>query len=199
MSSIHKIRCSCGQFRAVLRASSPSNRCVCYCIDCQAFARHLKTRDVLDAQGGTDIIQVPSSNVMFTQGAENLACLRLTETGMLRWYSTCCQTPIGNTPANWKLSFVGLIHTCLSSENQSLEASFGPVTMRVGVKSAIGAEKPAARGLLSGIGKAVSILIRGRFGGAYRASPFFNPQTGIPIANPKVLSTAELATAKSAA
>lgn len=41
------------------------------------------------------------------QAAENLACLRLTDKGLLRWYSTCCQTPIGNTSANWKISFVG--------------------------------------------------------------------------------------------
>jgi hypothetical protein len=198
MSNTHKIRCRCGQVRGLLKATSPSNRCICYCTDCQAFVRHLRAPDVLDSRGGTDIIQVPSSNLVFTQGAENLACLRLTDKGMLRWYSRCCQTPIGNTPADWRIAFVGLIHTCLSNENQSLETSFGPVSMHVGVKSAIGAVKPTASGLFSGLAKAVAIIVRGRFGGAYRASPFFNPQTGIPVANPNILSASELNAAKSA-
>ena len=199
MSNTHKIQCRCGQLRGLLKATRPSNRCVCYCVDCQAFARHLRAQDVLDNRGGTDIVQVPSSNLAFTQGAENLACLRLTDKGMLRWYSTCCQTPIGNTPANWRVSFVGLIHTCLSSENQSLDASFGPVSMRVGVENAIGPDKPAASGLLGGIAKFFAIIIKGRMGGAYRSSPFFNPQTGVPVANPKILSESELTAARSAA
>lgn len=196
MSNTHNIQCKCGQLRGRLLATGLSNRCICYCSDCQAFIRHLRVPDVLDSQGGTDIVQVPSSKLEFTQGAENLACLRLTDKGMLRWYATCCQTPIGNTPADWRMSFVGLIHTCLSSENQSLDASFGPVSMRVGVKSAIGADKPAACGLFSGIAKAIAIIARGRFGGAYRASPFFHPQTGAPVAHPKVLSASELSAAK---
>lgn len=198
MPSIHKLRCRCGQVRGEIKLAGLSNRCVCYCTDCQAFVRHLRAPDVLDSRGGTDIVQVPPSNLVFTQGAENLACLRLTDRGMLRWYSTCCQTTIGNTPANWRISFVGLIHTCLGSENQSLEASFGPVSMRVGVKTAFGEVKPAASGLFSGVAKAIALIVRGHIGSAYRANPFFNPQTGLPIAKPAVLSASELATAKSA-
>jgi hypothetical protein len=196
MPTTHKIQCRCGQVRGLLKATRPSNRCVCYCADCQAFARHLQARDAMDSQGGTDIIQVPASNLVFTQGAEQLACIRLTDKGLLRWYASCCGTLIGNTPADWKVSFVGLIHTCLRGGSPSVDESFGPVTMRVGVNSAIGANKPAAVGLFSGIAKAVLIIVRGRFGGAYRASPFFNPQTGLPVAKPKVLSAEELAAAR---
>ena len=195
----HPISCTCGKIRGPLKATKPSNRCICYCTDCQAFVRHLRAGNALNAHGGTDILQVPSSNVEFTRGAENLACLRLTEKGLLRWYSICCLTPIGNTSADWKISFVGLVHTCLDSESQSLESSFGPVTMRVNVKSAIGTDKPPAIGLLSGISKALAIIVKGRFGGAYKGSPFFNPQTGNPITNSKVLSANELAAAKSVA
>ncbi|MBU0747598.1 MAG: hypothetical protein KKB08_18085 [Gammaproteobacteria bacterium] len=199
MSSTHKIQCRCGQIRGLLKATRPSNRCVCYCSDCQAFARHLQAPDVLDHSGGTDIVQVPSSNLTFTQGAEKLACIRLTDKGMLRWYSTCCQTPIGNTPANWKVSFVGLIHTCLSGENQSLDTAFGQVFMRVGVENAIGPNKPVASGLLCGMAKFLEIFVKGRLGGAYRKGPFFDPQTGAPVAKPNILSAGELTAAKSAA
>ena len=32
-----------------------------------------------------------------TQGADRLTFLRMTEKGPLRWYASCCNTPIGNT------------------------------------------------------------------------------------------------------
>lgn len=197
MPATHPLQCHCGQVRGLLKATRPSNRCVCYCADCQAFARHLQARDALDARGGTDIVQVPSSHVMFTQGTQHLACIRLTDKGMLRWYASCCGTLIGNTPPDRKISFVGLIHSCLKGGGPSIDESFGPVTMRVGVKSALGTDKPTQSGLLGGVAKAVYIILRGRIGAAYRDSPFFNMQTGLPVAKPRVLTAEELAAAKS--
>ncbi len=196
MPSSHSIQCRCGQLRGLLTATRPSNHCICYCTDCQAFARHLGAHDALDKQGGTEIIQAPAANLTFSQGVDTLACLRLTDTGMLRWYTTCCQTPIGNTLANWRVSFVGLIHTCLRAEGQSLDTSFGPVTMRVSVKSAIGQEKPVSSGLLDGIAKTIAMIVRARISGAYRRSPFFDPRNGTPVAHPKVLTSDELQAAK---
>lgn len=199
MPRSHNIRCRCGKIRGVLTPTRPANRCVCYCDDCQAFARHLKAPDALNDRGGTEIIQVPPSNLTFTRGAEHLACLRLTDTGMLRWYSACCNTPIGNTPANPRVSFVGLIHTCLLGDSQSRRASFGPVTMVVGVKSAIGKDKPQTAGLVSGIAKTMAMIVKARLSGAYRRNPFFNQETGAAVVTPTVLSASELRAAKSAA
>jgi hypothetical protein len=193
MPDKHPIQCRCGQLRGLLQPTRPSNRCVCYCADCQAFARHLGTSDALDRQGGTDIVQVPASHLSFTQGQDKLACIRLTDKGMLRWYASCCRTPIGNTLADSKANFVGLIHTSLGA---STEDSFGPVTMRVGVASALGGDKPKAVGVVGGIAKTLGMIIKGRLRGTWRASPFFNPQTGMPVATPKVLSAEELAAAK---
>lgn len=196
MPDNHTIQCRCGQLRGQLQPTRPSNRCVCHCTDCQAFARHLGAQDALDRQGGTDIVQVPASHVVFTQGQQRLACIRLTDKGMLRWYASCCRTPIGNTLADRKADFVGLIHTGLGPGRPSVDESFGPVTMRVGVDGALGDSKPKAAGMFSGIAKTLAMIIKGRLRGTYRASPFFNPQTGLPIAKPQVLSTAELAAAK---
>lgn len=198
MPNSHNIQCKCSQIRGLLTSTTPSNRCICYCDDCQAFARHLQAQGTLDDRGGTEIIQLPQSNLQFTHGADKLACLRLTEAGMLRWYSACCNTPIGNTPANPRVSFVGLIHTCLVGDAQYRQASFGPVTMVVGVKSAIGDGKPHAAGLVSGVAKTMAMIIKARLSGAYRRSPFFNPETGAAVAKPKVLTAAGLGTAKSA-
>ena len=63
------------------RAVSPSAgfRFVCYCKDCQAFARFLKRPDILDAGGGTDIFQLPPSQVTFIAGLDALRCVRLSQ------------------------------------------------------------------------------------------------------------------------
>ena len=196
MSISHKIGCKCGQLRGLLRTTSPSNRCVCYCKDCQAFVRHLGAGDALDEYGGTEIIQVPAPNLTFTQGAENLACLRLTEAGMLRWYSACCRTPIGNTLLNWRICFIGLIHPFLNVDGQSMDAAFGPVTMRVNVQGAIGHGAPAACGLLGGMAKVLAMSAKVGFSGQYRSSPLFDPATGSPVAKPIVLTPDELRAAK---
>lgn len=197
-SNNHTLQCQCGHVRGLLTPTTPANRCVCYCDDCQAFARHLQAHNTLDKQGGTEVIQVPPANLQFTDGTDKLACLRLTDVGMLRWYAACCNTPIGNTPASQGMSFVGLIHTCLGDAT-AREASFGPVTMVVGVKTARGEAKPEQKGLFSGIAKTMAMIIKARLSGAYRRNPFFQQGTGVAVATPTVVSAGELSAAKAAA
>ena len=62
------LRCRCGRVRGVASDVSPSTgfRFVCYCKDCQAFARFLERADVLDSAGGTDIFQMPPGRVKLT-------------------------------------------------------------------------------------------------------------------------------------
>src|SRR6185312_16583664 len=110
----HPLQCRCGTLRGLVHDPRGGNHAVCWCKDCQAFAHFLgRAGEVLDERGGTEIIQVLPRNVVFTQGVEALACMRLTPKGLVRWYAGCCKTPIGNTLATPKLSFIGLVHTCL--------------------------------------------------------------------------------------
>jgi len=76
--------------RGVASEVSPSSgfRFVCYCQDCQAFARFLERRDLLDAAGGTDIFQMPPGRVKFTTGTDAVRCLRLSSK-VSRWYTDC--------------------------------------------------------------------------------------------------------------
>ena len=110
---MHRLQCQCGSIRANIDSAGTSNRIICYCTDCRAFARFLARPDVVDARGGTEIIQVAQSRVRITRGKERLAAIRLTENGMVRWYASCCRTPIGNTMINPKMGFIGLVHSCL--------------------------------------------------------------------------------------
>jgi hypothetical protein len=190
----HALQCRCGTVKGWVSDPAGANRAVCYCRDCQAFARFLgQESEILDAQGGSDIVQTLPKNVTFTQGADALACIRLTDKGMIRWYAGCCRTPIGNTPENYRVSFVGLLHNCLETPQQSLQNSFGAVRTYANPQGAIGAPKPKTKGVGRTIWWLLKTILRARVSGDYKRTPFF--QEGKPIAIPHVLSTAEHANA----
>jgi hypothetical protein len=192
----HPLRCRCGTIRGRVRDPRAANRALCYCRDCQAFARYLGAQnEVLDARGGTDVIQILPKNLTFTQGIEALACIRLTDKGMLRWYASCCKTPIGNTLLNSKISFVGLVHNCLENPETSLHDSFGPVRACVNTQGAKGDPKPKSYGTGAIIRWFIATVLRARFNGSYRQTPFFLKDKGTPIVRPHVLSSIELAAA----
>ncbi|MEM8718177.1 MAG: hypothetical protein AAGE84_02555 [Cyanobacteria bacterium P01_G01_bin.39] len=44
---VHSIGCSCGKLQGHIKGVKNINRCVCYCSDCQAFARYLN-KDVVN-------------------------------------------------------------------------------------------------------------------------------------------------------
>ena len=189
-ASDYRLRCHCGTVQGILTDLARANRLVCYCKDCQAFAHALGQADrVLDARGGSDIVQVLPRNLRFTKGTEALACLRLTPKGLLRWYAGCCRTPIGNTLATPGLSFVGLVHTCLDSSEVPLDEAFGPVRTWVNTKGASGDPKPKEEGVGRTIGWFLRTALKARLNGDYKRSPFFNPATGAPIVTPRVLTS----------
>ncbi len=94
-----QVRCRCGEVVGVVTNASPQkvNRVICYCDDCQAFAHQLGRADLLNAQGGSDIVQVAPASLTFIKGQNRIAGVRLTPKGLFRWHTTCCNTPVGNT------------------------------------------------------------------------------------------------------
>jgi Family of unknown function (DUF6151) len=95
-----EVRCRCGEVRGIVTDPSPQtvNRVICYCDDCQAYAHQLGRADLLNAKGGSDIIQLAPAALSFTKGQDRIAGLRLTPKGLYRWYTRCCNTPVG-TPS----------------------------------------------------------------------------------------------------
>jgi hypothetical protein len=132
------LHCQCGSIQAHVENTSVirSNHLRCYCIDCQKFAQALDgSGSILDEYGGTQIVQVPIGNFKILSGLEHVACLRLSESGLFRWYAKCCNTPIGNTlGAGWP--FIGLIHNFIHDEQ--LEEKVGPVKGAVHLNGALG-------------------------------------------------------------
>ena len=187
----HALRCKCGKLSGQLSHTENSTHLMCYCKDCRAFAHFLgREADMLDAQGGLHIVVSHPQEVAFSSGAEALACMSLSEEGMLRWYASCCNTPIGNTSRSNKLAYVGLSAACLA-EPASLEAAFGPVRMRSCTDSAKGEVASSgfkALPLLFGFGAA---LLRARLSGSYVRTPFFKNGTSEPVVAPTVLDKHE--------
>jgi hypothetical protein len=188
----HPLRCRCGALTGDIEHERLANHSICYCEDCQAFARFLgRDAELLDARDGCENIQVLPKDVRFHEGMRNLACMRLSENGLLRWYAACCNTPIGNTPATAKLPFVGLAAACLESPTHTVTNSFGPVRFCAFAGGALGHPKPKPFGVLGFALWLIRNRLRARFTSGFRNNPFFDTISGRPVVDPKVLSPDE--------
>lgn len=187
----HPLRCRCGALQGQIALGGPTSRMVCYCKDCQAFARYLGPAErVLDAQGGSDVVQLAPHRIRITRGQEHLAVMRLSSKGMLRWYAACCRTPVGNTMTSRNMPFTGLLVQCLDSA--PVDVAFGPVMATANTQSALGEPKPRAFGLPSALLRILRIVAGSRLSGKYKSNPFFTA-AGDPVALPTVLAPDERA------
>ena len=185
------LQCTCGHLRGQLSHPASSTRLVCYCKDCRAFAHYLgRPAELIDAQGGSDIIVAHPQEVSFSSGTDAIACVSLSEAGMLRWYARCCNTPIGNTARNNKMAYVGLAAACLFGP-VSLETDVGPVRMRSFTESAKGKVASSALASIPVMLGFAGSLLGARLSGSYRRNPFFKPGSAAPVAEPTVLSKEE--------
>jgi hypothetical protein len=181
MSKVLKISCTCGALQGTLKDPQLANRAVCYCKSCQAFPAKLECAEqVLDARGGTDILQTSPRFVSFTEGLEHLTYLQISPKGPLRWYARCCNTPIGNTARSPRLAFCGLLHNVLGG-HQVLDEHFGPPAMHVFVATALGEDKPKKVLPLLTVAAFIRRMLWARLSGSYRQTPFFDEQ-GKPFA-----------------
>ena len=193
MRSDLPLRCRCGRVRGVAIDVSPSTgfRFVCYCKDCQAFARFLESADVLDAAGGTDIFQMPPGRVKLTAGMDAMRCLRLSNK-VLRWYADCCRTPIANTAAGPRFPVIGVVHSFMDHEadHRSRDEALGPPLCRIYERSAVGPLPPNApppasvRVFARRASKVLNWWVRG----LARPTPFFDARTKAPRAAPRDLT-----------
>jgi hypothetical protein len=192
------LRCRCGRLCGVASDVSPSSgfRFVCYCKDCQAFARFLDRADVLDPAGGTDIFHMPPARVKLTAGTDALRCLQLSSK-VLRWYTECCRTPIANTPAGPGFPVIGMVHSCMdyAASGRSRDEVLGPPRCRIFERSAVGPLPPNAPGPPS-VGlfaRRASKLLGWWVRGLGWPTPFFDDRTKVPRAVPRELMQSERA------
>ena len=162
------------------------NRVVCHCWACQRYPEILGCEDlVLDADGGTDVVNVSPAMIEFAQGIEHVACLKITRKGPLRWYAACCDTPLCNTFGGPSWPFVGLLHhACVPNS----EDHIGPIRARVNGTFPRGearAKKATVGALLSMLWHYAPLFFGWKLRGDHRRSPFFTGKT--PLREPREL------------
>ena len=192
------IRCRCGTVRGVLSQPEQSLRLICYCRDCQTYAHALGTPErVLDEAGGTTIVAALQERVAITQGRDQLVCMSLTERGIYRWYAACCRTPLANTTRRPQMSYVGLMRSCLVPTERSV-SEYWTKCFAVNTAQAKGPVRtPGSKAVLGALAIA-RMVIGARIRGSWRRSAFFTVSTSQPISSPLVLTSQELASARSA-
>ena len=189
------IACRCGAVRGTIYGATPEagNHVKCYCRDCQAFTYFCGCEgEALDPHGGSEIYQVRATACEFHQGQDRLAAVRLTGGPMVRWYTTCCRTPLANTPAPGWLDFAGYQVMTLGPEDR-LDEAMGPLLGQAYTKSARGGQE--AVGKTSGLGNLFVRVFKNTLATAFtrpaKRSPFRDHETGAFIHEPHTLSEAE--------
>jgi hypothetical protein len=191
------LRCRCGRVRGVARALSArsGNRVVCYCDDCQAYARWLGVPGLVDRYGGTDVFQMAPARLAIERGSEELRCVRLAPKGLLRWYAGCCRTPVGSTLPSPRVPFVGLVHAFMdhASDSRTRDEALGPPLASIfGQFAGPGAPPDVRKGApLSLLVRSTRLVLAAWLRGEARPSPFFDPRSGSPASEPRVLSAEE--------
>lgn len=189
-----EIQCECGKFRAKLKAfpNNTPGRLVCYCDDCQSYLRYIKREDLLDVNGGTEVVPAYPADVEIINGLEHLKCTRLAPNGLFRFSTTCCNTPVANTRPN--TPWIGLLSCVYTARDSNrLDQVLGPVRSRIMGRYAKGtppAGTPAKFNMKAFV-TVLPFILKGKLLKKVKPSPFFAENGVTPIVPPYVLSEAE--------
>jgi hypothetical protein len=185
-----KLACRCGQVQGEVDPQRAYARATCYCRDCQAFARWLGGEGLLDAAGGTDIVAMAPAGLRFTRGFDQVTCMSLGPRGLLRWYASCCRTPLGNIPRDPKLYYLGVPVPALAEPAEAIDAAYGPRgRIAVNTESATGEVESSGLARFAGTLRIVANLLGARLRG--RRNVLLFDADGLPLREPLVLDRAE--------
>ena len=194
MSTNLELRCACGAVEGVVMDASPKtlNRAVCYCDDCQAFARFLGRDDIMDAKGASDIIQMAPAQLRFTKGADKLRSMLLSEKGVLRWYVDCCKMPAGNMLNSPRCPFTGIPKGIFVLQGSELDAVVGTPMGKIHGRFAIGGCPPGVdeKAGFGVIFRSAGFLLGNAIRGKHKPSPYWTNE-GKHVSPPRILSPEE--------
>jgi hypothetical protein len=197
-----QIQCECGKFRAELKAfpKNTPGRLLCYCDDCQSYLHHLKRGDLLDKNGGTEIIPAYPADVQIVSGREELKCTRLSDKGMFRFSTACCNTPIANLRPGFPWAgFLRRVYTV--KDPAKLDQALGPVRSSIMGRYAKGTPPAGTPRTfnLKGFVTVMPFILKGKILKKHKRSPFFTEDGRAPIVSAHLLSEAELQAARKSA
>lgn len=176
--------CNCGGLSGEItaRGVDTGTHVVCFCPDCRAGQLYFGQPD--PAPGSVDIFQMSPDCIQITNGAGNLAVMRLGPKGLFRWYAKCCNAPLATTTSSPKFPFAGFDVKRIADPEP-----LGPVKTRANIRQPNGRSKqenvaPAVIGMIK---RAISDRLSGR----WKQTPFFDAATGEPVAAPHVITLEE--------
>lgn len=163
---------------------------MCYCNDCQALLHYLKRTEMLDKNGGTEIIPAYPADIKVTAGKDVLRCLRLSSTGLFRFFTACCHTPIVNTAPNRPWAGIHRRMYTAKDPNQ-LDKVLGPIKASIMGKYAVGKPPEGVPQTFDfkGMTVVMPFILKGKLLGKSNPSPFF--ENGQAIVTPIVLTNDE--------
>lgn len=177
--------CTCGRLRGQITdvSSSAYTNIICHCADCRSAYTHLGLAD----PEKVGLLQTTQDRVKITQGGENLRVFRLSAKGGLRWYATCCDTPLFFTPLKGRL-----VHVSVNTDRLDDPSAVGKVIAEGFIPGPGG--KTSNKGLGRMVGRIVTRMAAKNLSGEWRDTPFFDDD-GAPVRDPKVLTREERAAA----
>lgn len=188
-----ELSCRCGTIRGRLKGASPktTGRVVCYCDDCQAFLHEIGRSDLLDAHGGTDIVQVAPAALSFHAGTDRIECMRLGPKGLYRFYAGCCKTPLGNTMGP-VVPYIGIGTELLGKDAKKRDAILGQPSGEAGQKFAInGTHHGSTRMSVRFIAGVVTKVLGWKLRGKAWPHPFFEKKRKEPTVSVRTLTRDE--------
>lgn len=191
------LSCRCGKIKGVAKNVIPAltGRIICLCDDCQAYAHYLKKPEVLDENGGTEVVPLYPADIEFKEGKEFIRCVRLKpHRGLYRWYAGCCGVPLVNIPPSSKIPYAGVIHTFIEGGKKVSEEKFGKVKGRINGRYGKGRLPPGTHQKVSPgflVKTIIPFVLTGKIMKKHSPSPFFD-KSRKPTCHPVVLSEEEL-------
>lgn len=159
----------------------------CQCDDCRHAVIWLGHPD--PGPKGIRYVQIGPDQMTFDRGVDQLRVLAWKNPRLLRWYASCCATPLFNTLDTPKWAFASVMVDRLSAP-----AALAPCTAQAFVP------KPNGKTTYKGIARFARVffrrVLRARLTGRWRKNPLFD-ETGAPITAPYCLTPQDRAAAKS--
>lgn len=182
-------QCRCGKVAGHILGTHPDDgmHLACHCPDCAAADRHFGKPD--PGTEGVEIYWASPDALVIEKGADTIEALCLTEEPrLLRWYASCCDTPLFNTQPTRSIFLIGM-HADVLPEDLDL----GPVAARAFVP------KPGGGATHQGAFKMMRFVLGQTLGAHLRRKmarhPLFDPKTRAPIRTPTPLTPKERAAA----
>lgn len=179
--------CRCGEIKGTLHGASPTagNHVRCYCASCRAAVLFTTGHDV--GADGVELYQTTPDKISFSQGQDKLAIFSFTPSKLLRFRASCCGVQMFTMLPTPKFAMVGMMTNLLADTS-----AIGPVASEAFIPQPDGSSRHSSVARLYGgtIWRALVARLTGR----WKDTPFFDIETGKPVAPVYVPTAAERAT-----